>query len=106
MNGSYKSAVVLLVGVAAVLAVVTPQYIARRTPCEIKSGPGVTAVKHLSDYFDGLKGTAGDTEVFVLDSGKPGGAILAGAALCLVSFVITLATPEPARWLAARKPSP
>jgi MFS family permease len=34
------------------------------------------------------------------------GAILAGAALCLVSFVITLATPEPARWLAARKPSP
>ena len=32
------------------------------------------------------------------------GAILAGAALCLVSFVITLLTPEPARWLAARKP--
>ena len=34
------------------------------------------------------------------------GAILAGAALCLVSFVLTLAMPEPARWLAARKPSP
>ena len=34
------------------------------------------------------------------------GAILAGAALCLVSFVITLLMPEPARWLAARKPSP
>jgi predicted MFS family arabinose efflux permease len=34
------------------------------------------------------------------------GAILAGAALCLVSFVITLLTPEPARWLAARKSSP
>ncbi|GEP58515.1 MFS transporter [Reyranella soli] len=33
------------------------------------------------------------------------GAILAGAALCLVSFVITLLTPEPARWLATRKPS-
>ena len=31
------------------------------------------------------------------------GAILAGAALCLVSFAITLLTPEPARWLAARK---
>ena len=31
------------------------------------------------------------------------GAILAGAALCLVSFAITLATPEPARWLAARR---
>jgi MFS family permease len=34
------------------------------------------------------------------------GAILAGAALCLVSFVITLMTPEPARWLAARRSSP
>lgn len=31
------------------------------------------------------------------------GAILAGAALCLVSFTITMATPEPARWLAARR---
>ncbi|WP_422000333.1 MFS transporter [Reyranella sp.] len=34
------------------------------------------------------------------------GAILAGAALCLVSFAITLAMPEPARWLAARRPGP
>jgi MFS family permease len=34
------------------------------------------------------------------------GAILAGAALCLVSFVITLLMPEPARWLAARKSRP
>lgn len=33
------------------------------------------------------------------------GAILAGAALCLVSFVITFAAPDPARWLAARKRS-
>jgi MFS family permease len=38
--------------------------------------------------------------------GSYAGAILAGAALCLVSFAITLATPEPARWLAGRKPSP
>jgi MFS family permease len=38
--------------------------------------------------------------------GSYAGAILAGAALCLVSFVITLMTPEPARWLAGRKPAP
>ena len=31
------------------------------------------------------------------------GVTLAGAALCLVSFVITLLMPEPARWLARRK---
>ena len=34
------------------------------------------------------------------------GAILAGSALCLVSFTITLLTPEPTRWLAARPRTP
>jgi MFS family permease len=38
--------------------------------------------------------------------GSYAGAILAGAALCLVSFVITLLMPEPARWLAMHKPRP
>ena len=38
--------------------------------------------------------------------GSYAGAILAGAALCLVSFVITLMTPEPREWLARhRRPS-
>lgn len=34
------------------------------------------------------------------------GAVLAGAALCIVSFAITLLTPDPTRWLAGRRPSP
>jgi MFS family permease len=34
------------------------------------------------------------------------GVMLAGAALCLVSFAITLAMPEPAHWLAGRKSRP
>jgi MFS family permease len=38
--------------------------------------------------------------------GSYAGAILAGAALCLVSFAITVTMPEPAVWLAARKSSP
>ena len=37
--------------------------------------------------------------------GSYAGAILAGAFLCLVAFVIMLLTPEPARWLAQRAPS-
>ncbi len=35
--------------------------------------------------------------------GSYAGAILAGAALCIVSFAITVATPEPERWLASRR---
>ena len=33
-------------------------------------------------------------------------AILAGAALCAASFVLTLAMPAPAAWLAARRRAP
>ncbi|MEA4883908.1 MAG: succinylglutamate desuccinylase/aspartoacylase family protein [Clostridia bacterium] len=38
----------------------------------IVPGPGVTATKMLSDYFPGLAGTAGDTEVFILEGKAPG----------------------------------
>ena len=42
----------------------------------IYPGPGVTEVQMLSDYNPNLKGTHGDTEIYVLDSGKPGAAVL------------------------------
>jgi MFS family permease len=38
--------------------------------------------------------------------GSYAGAILAAATLCLVSFAITVATPEPARWLAGQTQTP
>lgn len=39
-------------------------------------GPGVTGAKRLSDYFPALKNTWGDTNVYILDSGVPGGTAL------------------------------
>ncbi len=42
----------------------------------IVPGPGVTEIKLLSDYYPALAGTAGDTEIYVLDSGVPGGSML------------------------------
>lgn len=39
-------------------------------------GPGVTAVKTLGDYCPELKGTINDCNIYVLDSGKPGGTFL------------------------------
>ena len=92
MKGSYKTAGIMIAVVVILISIVTPQYKARRTPAKINAGPGVTEVKHLSDYFSGLKGTAGDTEVYILDSGKPGGTI----------FVLGGTHPnEPAGYLAA-----
>lgn len=41
---------------------------------DIRPGDGVTAHKKLSDYFPALAGSNLDTDVFILDSGKPGAA--------------------------------
>ena len=42
----------------------------------IYPGEGVTQVRMLSEWCPSLKGTAGDTEVYVLDSGTPGASML------------------------------
>jgi len=38
--------------------------------------PGVTKMVMLSEYHAPLKGTAGDTEIYFFESGKPGGTVL------------------------------
>ncbi len=42
----------------------------------IVKGPSVTRVEKLSRYHSGIIGTPGDTDVYFLDSGKPGGTVL------------------------------
>lgn len=66
----------ILAAVAAILAAVIPDSLAMRTPDVIKKGKGVTEVRKLSAYFDGIAGTRGDADVYVLDSGKPGASAL------------------------------
>jgi hypothetical protein len=39
-------------------------------------GPGVTEVKTLGDYYPPLKGTVNDCNIYVLDSGVPGGTLV------------------------------
>jgi len=60
----------------AIIGIVSPGFLAMRKPDAIRKGPGVTKIARLSDYFAGLKGSRGDTDVYVLDSGKPGGSAL------------------------------
>jgi len=47
-----------------------------QVPEPLYPGPGVTAVRALSSYAPWLRGSGLDTEVFVLDSGRPGATVL------------------------------
>lgn len=63
--------VTILAGIAGV------DFIRQRQPEELyKDNPNLTRVIHLSDYNENLEGTAGDTEVYVFESGVPGGKAL------------------------------
>lgn len=62
---------------AAVLVVAGCQFYAHRHYREpVVLGPGVTQVKKLSDYYAPLKGTVNDCNLYILDSGQPGGTFL------------------------------
>lgn len=71
-----KFAAFLMLIVCVVIGVSSRSFIEQWKTEPIVPGPGVTEVKHLSDYFEGLRGTAGDSTVYVLDSGNPGGTFI------------------------------
>ena len=60
----------------AVMAVSGRSFVSLREAQTVVRGPGVSRVVPLSTWSEGLRGTAGDTNVYVLDSGKPGGTML------------------------------
>ena len=51
-------------------------YRSRRLPEPVVLGPGVTAVKQLADYFEPLRGTANDCNIYVLEGREPGATML------------------------------
>ena len=70
------TASILCLLAAAVIVYLGVTFSAMKEDQPIYPGPGVTEVKMLSDYNPALKGTNGDTEIYVLDSGVPGASIL------------------------------
>ncbi|MCP4755824.1 MAG: hypothetical protein GY866_33590 [Proteobacteria bacterium] len=65
---------IVLLGVVTVLIVFSSVLILQGRQMDlIKPGPGVKEIKMLSDYYHGLKGTQGDTPVYILGGDKPGG---------------------------------
>ncbi|MDH7483726.1 MAG: succinylglutamate desuccinylase [Spirochaetales bacterium] len=68
---------ILCAAVALAAAVIAgSSFLKARKPIPIARGPGVAEVKMLSDWFPGLKGSPGDTEVYILQGARPGASML------------------------------
>lgn len=75
-NPVIKRAIVLLLLGVLYTVPAALEFVKQWEPEPIVTGPGVTKKAMLSDYYEGLKGTAGDTEVYILEGKEPGGTIM------------------------------
>ena len=73
---NYISAAICLAVSVAIMISTSMNFLAAREIPMPEEGPSVVEVKMLSDWFDGLKGSNGDTPVYVLKGEKEGGAAL------------------------------
>ncbi|WP_315119106.1 succinylglutamate desuccinylase/aspartoacylase family protein [uncultured Clostridium sp.] len=76
MKGSKITAAIFLCLSLLCGFVAGKSYLAMNKEETIVDGPGVSEIRMLSDYYPGLKGTNGDTKVYVLKGEKPGGSML------------------------------
>ena len=70
------SAIILLALSTICIFVLTQQFKSMKVQEVIYKGPGVTSIEMLSDYYPELKGTSGDTEVYILEGKNPGASML------------------------------
>lgn len=73
---NFISAGVLSIFVVGMCVYLGGIFRSQKTAAPIYPGEGVTSQFMLSEYLPELKGTSGDTEVYVLDSGNPGASML------------------------------
>ena len=68
---------IVVIAVALLFAILASvDFLAMHKAEPIAENPNVTEIRMLSEYCPGLKGTALDTEIYILDSGVPGGDML------------------------------
>ncbi|MDO5718973.1 MAG: succinylglutamate desuccinylase [Tissierellia bacterium] len=75
MNKKISATVLLIISIVIAVAA-GKNFVKMREPEPIYPGAGVKEVKMLSDYFPDLKGTMGDTEIYVMEGSKPGGKMM------------------------------
>ncbi|MBW2606299.1 MAG: succinylglutamate desuccinylase/aspartoacylase family protein [Deltaproteobacteria bacterium] len=75
MNKRNISAIFMLVFAVVVCIACAHSYMSMWKPDVVVPGPGVTEKKMLSDYCDKMKGSPGDTPVYILKGKSPGATV-------------------------------
>jgi hypothetical protein len=71
-----RKSVLALLAAALLLVSGRAFYQHRHWPEPVVLGPGVTSVRTLGDYFEGIRGTVNDAHLYVLEGKEPGGTVL------------------------------
>ncbi len=72
----FISAAILLIAAAACIFSLAGSFRSMQEKEPIYPGPGVTDIKMLSEWYPDLAGTAGDTQVYILEGKNPGSSML------------------------------
>ncbi len=76
MKGNKKTGIAMIFLSLVVAFLAGKEFLKMREPEPIVKGEGVTSMMKLSDYLPSLKGTTGDSDVYVFQGKEPGGSVL------------------------------
>lgn len=76
MKGNRKTGIAMIFLSLAISFVAGKEFLRMREPEPIVTGEGVTSMMKLSDYLPSIKGTSGDSDVYVFQGKEPGGSVL------------------------------
>ena len=76
MKGTKATGIIMILLSLVIAFIAGKEFLKTRELEPIVQGDGVTSVQKLSDYLPDLKGTRGDSDIYVLQGEEPGGSIL------------------------------
>lgn len=76
MVGNKKTGILILIFSAIIAFIAGKEFLKMRKPEPIVTGEGVTSIQKLSDYLPSLKGTSGDSDIYVFKGEEEGGSTL------------------------------
>ena len=76
MKGNRTTGVIMIIFSLIIAFLAGKEFLKMREPEPIVRGEGVTSIQKLSDYLPALKGTSGDSDIYVLQGKEKGGSVL------------------------------